>query len=196
MSRTKKQTPIIADEQIISLYWQREESAIRETDRKYGKYLFSVARNILLDNEDSEECKNDAYLEAWNSIPPTMPKSLGAFMTQLVRCIALDRYKTKTTKKRIPTEMLVSMEDLSNILPGDDFSETEYLKQEVGKLINAYVKGLTEKEQYIFVSRYYVAEKVEDIARELGVSQPTVYRELEHIKKGLREYLEREGVYV
>jgi RNA polymerase sigma-70 factor (ECF subfamily) len=196
MSKCEKQEAVIADEQIVELYWRREENAIRETDKKYGRYLFKVAHNILLDREDSEECKNDAYLEAWNSIPPTRPRTLGSFMTQIVRCIALDRYKAKTTKKRIPSELFVSMEDLSYILADGDFAETEYMAKEVGKMINAYVKGLTEKEQYIFVSRYYVAEKVEDIARELGVSQPTVYRELEHIKNGLREYLEREGVYV
>ena len=196
MGKRKEHETVIADEQIVELYFRREEGAIRETDKKYGKYLFSVARNILLDDEDSEECKNDAYFEAWNSIPPTKPKSLGSFMTQIVRCIALDRYKAKTTKKRIPSELFVSMEDLSYILADGEFAETEYMAREVGQMINTYVKGLTEKEQYIFVSRYYVGEKAENIARELGVSQATVYRELERIKKGLKEYLEGEGVYV
>ena len=183
------------DREIVELYWSRNQIAIQETDRKYGKTLFRVANNILCDRSDSEECRNDTYFAVWNQIPPTRPSAFRAFITQIVRRIAINRYREKASQKRIPSELTVSMEDLSDFISVND-GEEEFLAEEIGKIINAYVRQLDERQQYIFVSRFYLAESVDSIARELSVVPSTVYRALDQIKCGLKECLERNGVYV
>ena len=185
---------VIADEQIIELYWQREERAIQETDKKYGQFLFQIAYHILRDRSDCEECKNDTYLDVWNAIPPTRPTSFRAFITQIVRWIAIDLYRVKTSQKRIPSEMTISMEDLKNTLY--DTESAVYAAEELGTVINHYVRSLPERQRYIFIDRFYLAEPVETIASDLSLSVQTVYREIEKIKQGLKLYLERNEVYI
>jgi len=103
---------LLGDEEIIALYWARNEEAIRETDRKYGKLLYQQAYNILHDRCDSEECQNDTYLGAWNSIPPASPTSLQTYVVKIMRKIAISRYREKTAQKRIPSEMTDCLEEL------------------------------------------------------------------------------------
>lgn len=196
MSRHTEQQMIISDEQIIELYWHREEKAIQETANKYGQFLFRVAYNILHEPLDCEECQNDTYLGVWNAIPPTRPTVFPAFITQIMRHIAVDRYKEKTSKKRIPSELTISMEDIYETLHSKDTVETKYATEEVEKIINEYVKNLPERQQYIFIDRFYLAEPVETIAMYLSVSVPTVYREIGRIKQGLKLHLERNEIYI
>lgn len=196
MSKRTEQQVIIADEQIIELYWQRKEDAIKETDRKYGQFLFRIAYNILHERLDCEECQNDTYLGVWNAIPPTRPTVFPAFITQIMRHIAIDRYKEKTSKKRIPSELTVSMEDVYDTLHSGNTVESEYAAEEVGKIINDYVRSLSDRQRYIFIDRFYLAESVETIATDLSLSVPTVYREIEKIKHGLKLHLERNDVFI
>lgn len=187
---------VIADEQIINLYWQREETAIQETDKKYGKFLFRIAYNILHDRLDCEECQNDTYLGVWNAIPPTRPTVFPAFITQIMRRIAINRYKEKMSKKRIPFELTISMDDLNDTLHSGNTVEADFEAEEIGKLINEYVRKLSDRQRYIFIERFYLAETVETIAKDLSISTPTVYREIEKIKKGLKLHLERNDVFI
>lgn len=196
MSKRTEQQPIIADEQIIELYWQRNENAIQETDKKYGQFLFGIAYNILHDRLDCEECQNDTYLGVWNAIPPTRPIAFPAFITQIMRNIAINRFKEKTSKKRIPSELTVSIEDVNNILHSGDTVAAEYEAEEVGRIINDYVRQLSDRQRYIFIDRFYLAEPVETIANDLSISVPTVYREIEKIKQGLKLHLERNDIFI
>ena len=193
--RTERQT-IIDDEQIIELYWQRNENAIQETDKKYGQFLFRIAYNILHDRLDCEECQHDTYLDVWKAIPPTRPTVFPAFITKIMRRIALDRYKEKTAKRRIPSEYTVSMEDIKDTLHTNETVDSEYAAEELGKIISDYVRSLTDRQRYIFIDRFYLAEPVETIAADLSISVSTIYREIENIKQGLKTYLERNEVYV
>ena len=193
--RTEQQT-VITDEQIIELYWQRNETAIQETDRKHGKLLFGIAYNILHDRLDCEECQNDTYLSVWNAIPPTRPIKFPAFITHIMRNIAINRFKEKTSKKRIPSELTVSMDDVNDILRSDETVETEYEAEEVGKIINNYIRQLSERQRYIFIDRFYLAEPVDTIANDLSISVPTVYREIDRIKQGLKLHLERNDIFI
>lgn len=195
MSKRTEQ-PIIADEQIIELYWRREEKAIQETDKKYGQFLFRIAYNILHERLDCEECQNDTYLGVWNAIPPTRPTVFPAFITQIMRRIAINRYKEKASKKRIPSELTISMEDVNGTLHGDDSVAVKYEMAEVGKIINNYVRELSDRQRYIFIDRFYLAESVETIATDLSISVPTVYREIDKIKHSLKLYLEWNDVYI
>lgn len=185
----------ISDEQIIEMYWQRDEAAIKETDKKYGKLLFKIAYNILHNRSDCEECRNDAYLGVWNAIPPTKPTAFLAFITQIMRRISIDRYKARASLKRVPSELTVSLEEISETFGGGG-AEAQYEAEEVGRVISDYVRSLEDRQRYIFIDRFYFAEPVETIAKDLSIAAPTVYRDIDKIKKGLKAHLERNGVYI
>ena len=194
--RTIIQQAVLEDEQIIGLYWKRDEKAIRETDIKYGKFLLKIAYNILNDSSDCEECQNDTYLGIWNAIPPTYPAVFPAFITQIMRRIAINRYKEKKAKKHVPSEFTVSMEDLYDTLQASDSIETELETNEIGHLISDYVRGLSKQNRFIFVGRFYMADSVENIANELDLTPSSIYKALERIKIGLKNHLEKKGVII
>jgi len=186
----------LSDNAIIKLYFDRNERAIEETDLKYGKLLYTVAYNCLKSKECSKECQNDAYLEVWNTVPPTRPKALRPFLVKIVRCISINRYKQMRAEKRIPSELTVSMEELSYALQSDRGAEEAYRAKEIGRVISDYVRGLSQKRQYIFMERYYMAGTVEDIANALRLTESAVYKELAKIKAGLKLHLERNDIYI
>lgn len=184
------------DAKIIELYWQRDEKAIEETSKKYGAFLFRIAYNILHDRLDCEECQNDTYLDVWKAIPPTRPASFPAFIAKIVRRIAIDKYKQKSSKKRIPSEFTISIDDLKDTLYSVETPDREYAAEELGVVINEYVRSLSERQRYIFIDRFFLLESVETIAADLTVSVPTVYREIEKLKQGLKLHLERNDIFV
>ncbi len=186
----------MGDHEIIALFWQRNEDAIRETDGKYGSMLSRVAYNILHDRLDAEECKNDTYLGAWNVIPPTRPNVFPAFIAKIMRNIATKRYREKTSQKRIPSELTVSMDELQGVLQGEESIEADYAARELGRLISEYVRSLSERQQYIFIGRFYMAETISYLAKRLDIGVSTVHRELGKISEGLKIYLERNGVMI
>ena len=157
MSKRTEQQTVITDEEIIELYWYRKEDAISLTDKKYGQFLFRIAYNILHDKLDCEECQNDTYLGVWNAIPPTRPAVFPAFITQIMRRIAINRYKERTSKKRIPSELTTSMEDVDNTLCSNASVEAEYEAAEIGKIISDYVRSLSDRQMYIFIDRFLCA---------------------------------------
>lgn len=190
----KIKTPL-SDEDIIELYWQRDESAIEETDFKYRKYLFTIAYNILYSNEDCEECLNDTYIGTWEAIPPERPNYLKAFLTTIIRRVSINRYNEKNREKRIPSNMTDSLEELGDIM-GENSVVREMQVEELGKIISDYLRSLSKRQRYIFMSRYYMAEPIDKVARELGMSKSTVNKEIAVIKLGLKKVLEREGYKV
>ena len=143
MRKRAEQASVMADEQIIELYWQRNEMAIQETDKKYGKLLYGIAYNILHNPLDCEECQNDIYLGTWNAIPPARPVAFSAFITRIMRNIAVNRFKEINCKKRIPSELTVSLEEMNSALHGECSAEKEYEAREVGKIINKTKKYFT-----------------------------------------------------
>ena len=195
MEKNTATPPPSGDEKIIDMYWERDPDAIQETDRKYGSFLRNVAYNILFDVQDCEECKNDAYLGIWNAIPSARPVAFPAFIMRIMRQIAIRRYREKSRKKRIPSQLTISLEELDAI-SSDPSVEEAYEAKEVGRLITEYLKQLSERQRYIFIDRYYLAEPVEKTAAELSISVRTAYNEIEKIKQGLKDYLERNGVHV
>ncbi len=184
------------DAEIIELYFVRDEKAIKLTDKKYGAYLFTVAFNILGDRLDCEECRNDTYLDTWNAIPPHRPLSLKAFLTRIIRCRAVNRYKQKNSKKRIPSELTVSVDELYAALEsGEDVAACRDAEQ-LGALIESFLRSIPERQRHIFIERYYMASSADAIARELSLSVWTVYKELDKTREALRAYLAENEVYV
>lgn len=190
--QTSPRTPL-PDEAIVTLYWNRDETAIEETDFKYKNYLFSVLRNLLADPMDCEECLNDTYLGAWNAIPPTKPAVLKAFLTTVARRAAIKRYHKARKKTAIPSELTVSLSELEDFLSDGGEAESDLDTAALGKVISEFLYSLDKRKRYIFMSRYYVAVSIEKIARELKVSRSTVNKELAAIRKSLKVKLESEG---
>ena len=185
----------LSDEKIVELYWQREEKAIEETDKKYGKYLYTIAYNIVHDKLDSEECLNDTYLGTWNSIPPARPSALQIFVSKIARGVAVNKFKSKTAKKRIPSELVTSLNELDECIPYDNTVEAERAAAELGRAISDYLWSLDDDEATMFICRYYYSDKIERIADMMGVSKRTVFRELARMREELRAKLEKEGLW-
>jgi len=186
----------ITDDGIIELYFLRDEKAIFETDLKYGKYLFSVAYNILHDKHDCEECLNDTYLGAWNAIPPTRPGVLKAFLVTIMRRVAVNRYHKKSKVSGIPSEMTVSLSESEEFISGDGEVDSGFDALALGRIISDFVRSLPGRRQFIFIGRYYLCETVDAIASDLDLSRSTVNKELSSIRRELREKLESEGYSV
>lgn len=183
----------LADEQIIALYFAREETAISETSRKYGCYLLTIAKNILNNSEDSEECVNDTYYKAWNAIPPTQPRVLRAFLAKITRRTAFDRYDEANRLKRIPPEQMVSLSDFEGMIPNAVTPEKELEVRALGRVISVYLETISDRRLYIFLSRFFYVMPIANIAEKLGCSQSTVHKELAVMKQELRQKLRQEG---
>lgn len=187
-----KTSDVMSDEEIIRLYWERIEQAIKETDIKYRKFLLSIAYNIICDTSDSEECLNDTYMDVWNTIPPSRPAKFQAFLATIIRRTAIDLYKRKKQQKRIRSELTVSLDEIEYLVSSNDVN-SEIEAKELGKVISDFIRSLTERQMYVFMSRYYVARPIKEIAKLLTCSESTVNKEIAYIKSHMREKLEKEG---
>ena len=191
MELQPKANSVMSDEKIVDLYWQRDEQAIKETDIKYKKFLLSVAMNIVHDICDSEECLNDTYIGAWNSMPPARPTLLQAFLATIMRRTAIDRYKARKRQKRVASELSVSLSEVEEFIADDD-TYSEVNAKELGRVISDFVRALPDRRMYIFMSRYYFARPIKEIARLLKCSESTVNKEIAALKRDLKEKLEKE----
>lgn len=185
----------LPDEEIVELYWNRNEKAITATDDKYRQFLFTIAYNIVHDNLDCEECLNDTYLGTWNRIPPTRPNIFQAFLARIMRNIAVNRFKHNTAAKRVPSELTVSLEELTNYMRSDLTLEDEIAIGQLSDALNAYLRDLPDHERLVFMCRYYYADKVIEIADMMGISRNTVTKHLTDIREGLKNHLIKEGVW-
>ncbi len=189
----KDAAKVLADEDIVALYFDRNESAIDETDKKYGKYLYTIAYNIIHDSMDCEECLDDTYLSTWNRIPPTRPKILKVFLSKIMRDVAVDRYRKDSAKKRVPSELTVSLEEVSECFSFTSSAEEEFLVRQVSIVLNGYLRTLDKRKLCIFICRYYYADSVKDIAKMFRVSETTVFRDLAAVREGIKEKLSEMG---
>ena len=179
------------DKKIVELYFARSEEAIKQTELKYGNYCFLIARNILSSREDAEECVNDTYLNAWNSIPPNNPNPLKTFLGKITRNLAINRYIRIRAKKRSGETDLI-FEEVCEFLPDEGVSLCEEfaLKQ----AINTFLSSLSKKSRIIFVRRYWYLSPITEIARELAVSETSVKVTLHRTRLAFKAHLEREGI--
>ena len=183
------------DEKIIALFFERSEQAIAELDRKYGAACRSVSFHILGNREDAEECVNDAYLGAWNAIPPAKPHPLLSFVCRIVRNVSLKRYEYNTAVKR-NSHYDLTMEELEDCLASSSTVESELAKQELTALIEAFLDTLSREDRVIFLRRYWFAEPYNEIAEKVGLSEKNVSVRLVRIRKRLRSYLSEREVFV
>lgn len=186
----------LSDGEIIDLYFKRDELAISATGNKYGRYLFTIGNNILNDRLDCEECLNDTYFSTWNKIPPNRPTYLQMFLSKIMRDVSISRYRKNRSKKHIPSELTVSMEELGDCIVSEADVEEDLAIRELARLLNGFLKSITKRQRFIFVCRYYYCDSVKAIASMLEVSPKTVYREIERIRLDLRDALSKEDIDV
>ena len=182
------------DSLIIELYNQRDEKAIVATQDKYGAYCMTIAYNILADRLDSEECVNDTYLRAWNSMPPEYPTRLRSYIGAICRNLSLDRYRKKNAEKRRGC-VEVAIDELAECIP-DERERDEAESERIADALNRFVAGLDERERKVFVQRYWYMCSTEQIARDNSMNRNTVTTVLYRTREKLRAFLEKEGVFI
>ncbi len=181
------------DSEIIRLYWDRNEQAINATADKYGHYCKAIAKNILNCEEDAEECVNDTYLKAWNSMPTQWPPQLAAFLGKITRNLSFNRYKRQHAEKRGGGEISLVLDELADCVSDVDDVEETIDRQELIKAIDSFVGSLSERKRRIFVRRYWYADPVTEIAKDSGMLEGTVSKTLERTRKQLKVYLTERG---
>ena len=183
------------DERIIALYFERDESAIAETQKKYGSYLFTIANNILHSKEDAEECENDTYLRAWNSIPPQKPNILSAFLGRIARNTSLKRLKKKNAERRGGGEALLSLDELKDCIPSGGGFRNELSESALSDTISAFLRSLPDTERRIFICRYWYCDPISDICRRFSFGESRVKMMLKRTRERLLVHLQKEGVF-
>lgn len=183
----------MTDDEIIQLFFERKEEAIKETYKKYGSYCFKIANNILGNREDSEECLNDTWLEIWDSIPPTRPVHFHLFLAKMVRNLSINKYRSKYAKKRGNGEMALILDELEECIVGQSDVETLVIAGELQSTINKFVRGLSEKEGNIFIRRYFYSDSIKDISNRYHISENNVRVILNRTRNKLKIRLEKEG---
>ncbi len=180
------------DAKIVELYHARDESAISESDRKYGRYCRTVAYGILRNGEDTEECVSDTYLRAWNAMPPHRPENLKTFLGKITRNLSMDRLDRLTAEKRGAGESTAVLEEIAECVPAGAADETDgaILKE----AIDRFLAGLPDGTRKIFVRRYWYMDSVKEIAARYGVSESRVKVTLFRTRNRLRTHLEKEGI--
>ena len=186
------------DEKIIELYFARNDDAITETELKYGNYCYQVAFNILHYREDSEECVNDTWLRAWNTIPPERPSCFKLFLAKITRNLSLDRYRKKAAKKRGGDKNLEYMDEiiseLGECVPAEVSDvEEEVISSELRDIINDFMYTLSERDRCVFLMRYFYGREMGYIAKKCGIREDNTRKILFRTRQKLKNCLEKEG---
>ena len=181
------------DSAIVALYWQREERAIAETDRKYGRFCQQIARNILTIREDAEECVSDTWVRAWNTMPPQRPSSLKAFLGCIIRNLAISRYRASRAQKRYGG-MEILLSELDDCVPTADQVAAAVDAAELSRAISDWLRTLPQRERTWFIRRYWNGETVKTLALEQGMTPRAMTGRLSGLRTRLRNHLEQEGI--
>lgn len=187
----------MSDREIIALYFARAEEAISETAKRYGRYCFSIAQNILSNREDSEECVNDTYWSAWESIPPHCPERLDTFLGKITRNLALKRWESAHAKKRGSGQIALALDELRDCLP-DRKNTLDGAMEEIllSSLLNTFLSSLPASPRRIFLLRYWYLFSIKAIAKEMHASESKIKMTLLRTRNELKVFLEKEGVYI
>lgn len=185
----------MTDNQIIDLYWQRKENAIRETEKKYRNYCYTIAHNILQTKEDCEEILNDTYMGCWHSIPPSRPNNLATFLGKITRNLSLKRWRYLHAQKRSGDEVSLAYEELDFCIPDDKDIDKTLEAKEISKIINNFLEQINDIERKIFVCRYWYFDSISDISNQFKFSESKITSMLYRSRKKLATILRKEGVY-
>lgn len=181
------------DRAIVDLYWSRNPEAIQQTDEKYGSYCRAIARNILADRRDAEECVNDTWLGAWNTMPQNRPGLLAPFLGKITRNLAFTRWRASRAEKRGGGELPLVLDELAECVSADNTLQTVE-SAELEASISCFLHALPERDCNVFLRRYWFSEPMADIAKRYGMREATVRTSLFRSREKLRRHLEKEGL--
>lgn len=184
------------DTKIIALYLARDEQAVAETEKKYGRYCYTLANGILASPQDSEEVVSDTYLKTWEAIPPQRPAVLRMFLAKITRNLAFSRWRAANAQKRGRGELEVVLEELEDCIPAPGGVEEALGLKELTLAIRAFLDTQKVREQNIFLRRYFFVEETEAIAARYGMRPSAVNRSLSRTRAKLKDYLNKEGYTV
>ena len=180
------------DFKIVDLYWSRSETAISESERKYGKILRSLSFSLLSSHEDAEECVNDTYLDAWNAMPTARPTYLGAFLSKITRRISIDRFRNQHRQKRGGIDSV--LEELDDCIPSDSDVVAEYENRRLTATLDRFLYDQPTQKRVMFLRRYFYSQSIAEIALALKVSESTVKVTLYRMREALRRELEEQDL--
>ena len=183
------------DKELVDLYYARSEAAIEQTEKRYGPLCRTIAMNILGNRQDAEDCVNEAYLGAWNTIPPQKPDPFRTYLLKIVRNRALSRFRSNTARKR-HSNFAVALEELEGILPAPSSVEDQVTAKELTALLDSFLEALDRRSRVMFVRRYWFGDPVSLIAARLSMQPNAVSVHLRRTRKKLRTFLEKEGYVV
>ena len=186
---------MMEDEKIIKLFFERSEQGIRELDIKYGKICHKLSYNIVNSRQDAEECVNDAYLGAWNAIPPVHPNPLLSYIVKIVRNISLKIYWKKQAAKR-SGQYTMALEEIEGCIADPKTVEEEIEAKELARIIEAFLDTLTLENRVIFMRRYWFADSYKDIAEFVGLSEKNISVRLTRIHEKMKQYLLERGIFL
>ncbi len=181
------------DQEIIILFFERDEKAIEYTERRYKNYCYPIAEKLLRNREDCEECLNDVWLAAWNSIPPNRPQSLSSYLGRITRNLSVKKLRDINRKKR-GRELTVYLEELSDVLPSKKSVENAIEDSLIKEVIESFLQKQNRINRNLFICRYYYLDSIDEIKERFGMNENTVKTRLFRMRKKLKEYLEKEGV--
>lgn len=185
----------MTDEMIVGLYFERNEKAIEETDRAYGRYFYRIAYGILSDEGDSKEIVNDTYMKAWNTIPPERPTLLKAFLARITRQLSINRLEHNNAQKRGGGQYFLALEELKECVSDNDLTDAAE-SVALQEALNRFLRSLSPDARRVFIRRYWHIHSVSEIARELRMSESKVKSMLMRTREKLKKHLEKEGFNV
>ena len=186
----------MTDVEIVNLYWNKEQSAIIQTAKRYGNYCYSIANSILNNHEDSEECLNDTWYRAWEAIPPKRPNRLSLFLGKITRNLAFDKYRANKAKRRDGSKLSLVLDELDECIPSSSTVEQAIEAEELERIINRFLHELPERECNIFLLRYWHNKPLAEIALCFSMKENNVKASLFRTRQKLKTHLEKEGVYL
>lgn len=192
----RKETKGMEDSRIVEMYWDRDEEAIRQSEKKYGRYCGAIAHNILFNRADEDECLNDTWIGAWNSIPPQRPEKLGPYLGKITRNAALNMYEKKHAEKRGGGQTALALDELAEVIGKESDAEKQAALSDLTDSINGFLRHIEKDARVIFVQRYWYMYSVEEIAKFNGFSVSKVKMSLARTREKLRVHLEEEGYTV
>ncbi len=181
------------DYQIVELYWQRDESAIAETECKYGTFCLGIAMRLLSDGEDAKECVNEAIFQAWNSMPPQRPEKLKPWLGRIVRNIAISFWRRNHRLKRC-NDMDQALSELEDSIPAQTNIEREIENAELGRMIDKWLSSLPQDDRVLFIRRYWYGISLNDLSGESGVSPKKLAQKMYRLRLSLKSFLEKEDM--
>lgn len=181
------------DRTIVDLYWRRSEEAITQTDTKYGRYCYSIAYNILSNQEDAEESVSDTYMAAWNQLPPNKPSVLSTFLGRITRNISISRWRSRSAQRRGGGEMTVTLNELEECVSNRQSIENDYIAKEALDVLNGFLESLPDIDRVVFMRRYWYLDSIANIAASFGFSQGKVKSMLHRDRMKLKTLLQKEG---